>query len=219
MKTLRTTRTSSPRARQTRSRVRSCLAVAVLTASVAAPTAAFASGSAVISDCATDGKLDKKYSAADYANALKHIPTDVDEYTNCRDVIRRGQLGLGGSSGSGGTGGGTGAAAGGPAAGTTGTPGGGAATGNGLNAYDQALATASPQERASVGQVAQKPPAAFEVGGRQVRADSLSHGDLSSLNSLPTPLVVVLVLLGLGAIAAAVSPVRTFVRTRVQRTA
>lgn len=218
MKTLRTTRTSSPRARRTRSRLRSCLAAAVLTASVAAPTAAFASGSAVISDCATDGKLDKKYSAADYASALKHIPTDVDEYTDCRDVIRRGQLGLGGSSGSGGTGGGTGAG-GGTTGGTTGTPGGGASTGNGINAYDQALATASPQERASVGQATQKPPAAFEVGGRQVRADSLGHGDLSSLNSLPTPLVVVLVLLGLGAIAAAVSPVRTFVRTRVQRTA
>ena len=216
MKTLRTTTTSSPRARRTRSRLRSCLAAAVLTASVAAPTAAFASGSAVISDCATDGKLDKKYSAADYASALKNIPTDVDEYTDCRDVIRRGQLGLGGSSGSGGS---TGSGAGGTTGGTTGTPGGGAATGNGINAYDQALATASPQERASVGQATQKPPAAFEVGGRQVRADSLGHGDLSSLNSLPTPLVVVLVLLGLGAIAAAVSPVRTFVRTRVQRTA
>jgi hypothetical protein len=216
VKTLRTTRTSSPRARRTRSRLRSCLAAAVLTASVAAPTAAFASGSAVISDCATDGKLDKKYSAADYASALKNIPTDVDEYTDCRDVIRRGQLGLGGSSGSGGS---TGSGGGGTTGGTTGTPGGGAATGNGINAYDQALATASPQERASVGQATQKPPAAFEVGGRQVRADSLGHGDLSSLNSLPTPLVVVLVLLGLGAIAAAVSPVRTFVRTRVQRTA
>lgn len=216
MKTLRTTRTSSPRARRTRSRLRSCVAAAVLTASVAAPTAAFASGSSVISDCATDGKLDKKYSAADYASALKNIPTDVDEYTDCRDVIRRGQLGLGGSGGSGGS---TGSGGGGTTGGTTGTPGGAASTGNGINAYDQALATASPQERASVDQAAQKPPAAFEVGGRQVRADSLGHGDLSSLNSLPTPLVVVLVLLGLGAIAAAVSPVRTFVRTRVQRTA
>lgn len=217
MKTLRTTRTSSPRARRTRTHLRSCAAAAVVVATLAAPTVALAATDPVIADCALDGKLDKTYTSAQYAKALKHIPTDVDEYTDCRDVIRRGQLGLGGSGSTGsGSSGGTG---GGATTGSGGTPGGGASSGNGINAYDQALATASPQERASVGQAAQKPPAAFEIGGRQVRADSLGHGDLASLNSLPTPLVIVLVLLGLGAIAAAVSPVRTFVRTRVQRTA
>lgn len=219
MKAVRLFRSTPMRAR---SCLRSGLVAGVLALGLLTPSAALASGAAVIKDCASDGKLDKKYTPADYADALKHIPTDVDEYTDCRDVIKRGQLGLGGTgggsgSGSGGSGGGTGTAG-----GTgTGGPGGTAApaTGNGLNAYDQALSTATPQERASVAQAGKTATAPLEVGGRQLRPDSLGHGDLASLNTLPTPLVIVLVLLGAAALAAAFSPVRTFVRTRVQRTA
>jgi hypothetical protein len=215
---VRLTRSSSPHARF---RLRSGLLACVLTLGLLTPSAALAGGSAVIKDCATDGKLDKKYPAADYANALKNIPTDVDEYTDCRDVIKRGQLGLGGggsgsSDGSGGAGGATGTG-GGTGGGTDGSA--GAAPGNGLNAYDQALSTATPEERASVDKAAKLPTGPLEVGGRRLRPDSLSHGDLASLNTLPTPLVIVLVLLGAAALAAAFSPVRSFVRTRVQRTA
>lgn len=217
MKAVRLSRSTPMRARLC---LRSGLLAGVLALGLLTPSAALASGAAVIKDCASDGKLDKKYTPADYADALKHIPTDVDEYTDCRDVIKRGQLGLGGTgggSGSGGTGGGTGT--GGTSAGGTGGAAGATGTGNGLNAYDQALSTATPQERASVAQAGKAPSTPLEVGGRQLRPDSLGHGDLASLNTLPTPLVIVLVLLGAAALAAAFSPVRTFVRTRVQRTA
>ena len=57
----------------------------------AAPASA-ARGDAVVKDCTNDGRIDKTYSPADYSEALNGLPTDVDEYTDCREVIRRAQL-------------------------------------------------------------------------------------------------------------------------------
>src|SRR5919197_2805342 len=76
------------------------------------PATAHASGRAVIRDCTDDGKLEKTYSQKDYRDALANLPTDVDEYTDCRDVIRRAQLG-GAAGGAGGGNGGPGAPGGG----------------------------------------------------------------------------------------------------------
>jgi hypothetical protein len=80
---------------------------------------ALASPQAVIRDCAQDGKLDQHYSLSDLKQAEKKLPTDVDEYTNCRDVINQAEVagsgdkgtkthsaGAGGSSGNSGGGGG-----------------------------------------------------------------------------------------------------------------
>ena len=64
------------------------------------PSAALASGSTVVRDCTDDGKLSKRYSQSEYRDALANLPTDVDEYTDCRDVIRRAQLSAAGSGGS-----------------------------------------------------------------------------------------------------------------------
>src|SRR3954463_13196011 len=72
------------------------------------PTVALASGEDVINDCTLDGRLSKKYSQKEYAQALGDIPTDVDEYTDCRDVIRRAQLGDTSGGGSSNNGGGVG---------------------------------------------------------------------------------------------------------------
>jgi hypothetical protein len=52
------------------------------------PAAARASGSDVIRDCAQDGKLDKKYSQKELQDAEKNLPSDIDEYTDCRAAIR-----------------------------------------------------------------------------------------------------------------------------------
>jgi hypothetical protein len=217
-------------ARRTR-RLRTTLVASVLAVGVLAPTAAFAgAGTKVVTDCADDSKLSKKYTAAEYADALKNIPTDVDEYTDCRDVIKRAQLGLGtGSSGgsgggSGGSGGGTGSSGSGSGGGATG---GGAATGdgassaasNGLNDYDATLAGASAADRAAITQATGTAPDAVQIGGQELQSGSLSHGDLGSLNSLPAPLVVVLLLLALGTVAAGLPKIRSFVRTRLQRAA
>ncbi len=48
-------------------------------------------GTAAVEDC-QDGRIDGTYTAAEYRDALKSIPTDVDEYTDCRDVLRAAQL-------------------------------------------------------------------------------------------------------------------------------
>lgn len=78
---------------------RTSLLVAALVA-LAAPAHAIASPSKVIQDCARDGRIDGHYSRGDLANARKHIPTDVDEYTDCRSAIEAAL-----ASGPGGTGG------------------------------------------------------------------------------------------------------------------
>ncbi|HEY7631557.1 MAG TPA: hypothetical protein VH817_12685 [Thermoleophilaceae bacterium] len=66
---------------------------------LASPSVALASPQAVIRDCAQDGKLDHHYSLSDLKNAEKKLPTDVDEYTNCRDVINQAEVqGSGGKS-------------------------------------------------------------------------------------------------------------------------
>lgn len=81
-----------------------------------APTAA-ASPDAVVRDCAEDGTLDGSYSEADKRAALKRIPADLDEYSDCRAVIAGGGGNVKASASSvGGEGPGDGAAAGTPAA-------------------------------------------------------------------------------------------------------
>ena len=67
------------------------------------PAGALASGDDVLEDCAADGQLNRTYSQAEYKKALQDIPADLDEYTDCRALIRRARLrGAGGSSSSGG---------------------------------------------------------------------------------------------------------------------
>ena len=156
------------------------------------PAAAWASGDAVIKDCTDDGVIQGHYSQQDYKNALNNLPTDVDEYTNCRDVIKRAQLAATG--GGGGGGGGTSGAV--PVA----PPG------------QDPLASASPAERAAVEAArnggASKP---IRIGGKLVQPGKLGFGGLGSPTTLPTSLIAVLVAIGIAAAAAAV----TYVRNRV----
>jgi hypothetical protein len=75
------------------------LGLGIGTTMLASPDVALASPQAVIRDCAQDGKLDQHYSLSDLKNAEKKLPTDVDEYTNCRDVINQAEVqGSGGKS-------------------------------------------------------------------------------------------------------------------------
>ena len=51
-----------------------------------------ASSGDVIRDCSEDGSLEGSYSQGELAGALDNLPSDLDEYTDCRTVIRRAQL-------------------------------------------------------------------------------------------------------------------------------
>jgi phage shock protein PspC (stress-responsive transcriptional regulator) len=63
------------------------------------PAAAHASGSDVIRDCADDGKLDKQYSQKELGDAERNLPSDIDEYTDCRQAIRSAMHGGSGNPG------------------------------------------------------------------------------------------------------------------------
>lgn len=46
----------------------------------------------VIRDCSEDGSLNRHYTQRDLSGALDELPSDLDEYTDCRSVIRAAQL-------------------------------------------------------------------------------------------------------------------------------
>src|SRR3954470_622304 len=81
-------------------RIRNTFILLAATAALfALPAIAQASPEQVIRDCAKDGKLDQHYSLSDLKKAEKKLPTDVDEYTNCRDVINQAEVSGSGSKG------------------------------------------------------------------------------------------------------------------------
>lgn len=169
---------------------------------VAPAGVALADGDDVLRDCNDNGKLDKGYSQGDLRDAIENIPTDLDEYTDCRDVIRRAQLGLGGSGGGSGSGsGGSGGGAGGSVDGGVGGATGGGTGGGGSSANaTEALANATPEEKAALAE------RTASGGTAPVRIGEVLVGPrvgVSSSTSLPTPLIVVLVLLSLVGLAGA----------------
>jgi hypothetical protein len=164
---------------------------------LAAPALAHASGAQVVRDCTDDGRLSKHYSQRDYADALANLPTDVDEYSDCRSVIRRAQLGAVGSGGSGS--GSSGAGAGVPGGGGGG---GGVDGGAGAAPVTDPLATASEQERAAYQKAVVAGAAPVKLDGRPVTPGSLGGSHVDDVFDLPTPLLIVLALLAAGALGA-----------------
>lgn len=79
---------------------------------LAAPASA-ASGASAIADCNAHNTLTHTYSIAELENALRTMPADVSEYTDCKDVITRelliqqGKVKASGGSGGGSGGGGS----------------------------------------------------------------------------------------------------------------
>ena len=85
------------------------LLLVAATCALAAPAPALAASSDdVIRDCVEDGKLDGSYTQGELDDAEGDLPSDQDEYTDCRDVIAsaRGRGGKGKRGGSGGVPGG-----------------------------------------------------------------------------------------------------------------
>ena len=133
-------------------------------------TVAHASAIGVIRDCSEDGKLDRHYSQHDLSKALDKLPSDIDEYTDCRSVIRAAQL-------SGAHKGGGGAAA---------------------------SAPPSAAENKQLDQ-ARKSPGPLEIGGKRLQpgAAGAPFAAAGLGTDLPTPILIVLVMLALAMIAGA----------------
>ena len=166
-------------------RVRHLIVLCVAFAALALPAAAQADPDAVVRDCAADGSVDGDYSDSEKKAALKRIPADLDEYSDCRAVIGAsiGGASKGGSSKNGGGGGNAAGAA----------AGSGAAT---QAAKRKARAAKRKRERARTEAV---------LGDRQVdprNTGVFEAGDTS--NGLPLPVLLALIALGLLAAAGAV---------------
>ena len=169
------------------------LALALL--AVLAPAASAASRNQIIRDCADDGRLNGNYSAGEIRDARQNLPADVDEYTDCRDVLRRAELG---DAGAGGTGGG---AAGGGGTGAPGQPGG-------------PLTPASPEEERALAAARQEAGGPVDVAGRKVLPGASGFAAYAARHELPWPLIAALALLGVAAVAAATPAIRRRVLNR-----
>jgi len=193
-------------------------AVLVLVPTVV-PSAAFAADrEEILRDCADDGIIQGSYTASEMRDARSNMPAELDEYSDCRDVLSReisaktagtketGGGGGGDTSGGGGTTSGTGGSTGGttssdPAPAPTQAPTGrdpgiqvGPSTPDDFNAIDAATRTGS---------------APIKVSGREI-SPAASVGR----NGLPGTVIAVLALLAAAGLAMTVSLVRHRVVTR-----
>jgi hypothetical protein len=159
-----------------------------------------ASGRSVVRDCTDNGRIDNRHSQSDYNEALRSLPSDVNEYTDCRQIIQaakrkdaRTPEGGGGSGGGSGFGGGGGGIAGG-----FDTP----------VAPPAANIPASPAETSALAQAAGAGGAPIQVEGEPITPGGSGITEAALRHSVPGPLLVVVILFGLGALAMTVSGAR-----------
>ncbi len=181
------------------------LLVLLLALLVAAPAASAGTRQDIISDCYDDGRLNGNYTASQIRDARNNLPADVDQYSDCRDVLARalggsGDKAVGGGSGGGGNGGG-----------------GSALGGGGLGDATAAepLTASGPEEQQALDAAAlsggDKP---IQVGDTTIRPGAAAFGAGAVRNDLPPSLLAALILLGAAAVAAAIPPVRRRVLAR-----
>jgi hypothetical protein len=166
--------------------MRHLLLLAALLA-LAAPGLASASPRQVLDDCNDDEVLSGQYSVKDLRGALDQMPTDIAEYSNCKDIIAA-AISSGSDKGQG-----------------RGSPGQGV---GGAGAADPGEQAARSQDAADLQALTagaskdngKKPT--VQVGGESVKPGSNGLFDLASAsNGLPTPLLIALIALGLLALA------------------
>ena len=164
--------------------VRHLLIVCAL-ALVALPASAFASPAQVHNDCGRDGRLDREYSNEDLRKARDNMPTDLLEYSECQDVIAAAIQG-GSDRGSGEP-----------------SPG----VGNTDPAGETAAREGDVDALSTIAEAGEAPK--VDVGGTSLEPDSNGFFDVSgAANSVPLPLVLALVLLGLLALFSGIGALR-----------
>jgi hypothetical protein len=175
------------------------LLVMVLTLLVAAPAAMAGTREDILNDCQSGG-LDGNYSPSEIRDARNNIPADIDQYTNCRDVLARA---LGGSGDKRVGGGGDGNAL------------GGGGSGGGSAPPTAPLTPSGPEEQAALEKAAVGGgDAPVQVGDSTIVPGAAGLASNAARNALPVSLLAVLILLGLAALAATVPPVRRRVHAR-----
>jgi hypothetical protein len=163
------------------------LAPALALLVLASPPSARADVGATIIERCTHGQSLGGFSQQDYQRALQELPTEVEEYSDCGNMIRRAQL----------------AAAGG---------GGGPSAGAGPAA---AVATPlTPAERSALRQIAKTGSAPQLIGNEVIYPGVVHAGVASALSSLPNSLLALLAFLLACALVLAGRAVRNRVHAR-----
>jgi hypothetical protein len=160
-----------------------------------APAAEAASTTQILRDCADDGVLQGHYTPAELRKARNNIPTDTDQYTDCRDVLARAAAnaaaGNGNASGSGGGGGGF-----------------GGGTGGGGSTPQGPLTPSTPEDQNTLNQALRDGGKGVDVGGSSVVPGAVGFNADAARNTLPTTLIVLLALLGAATLAMFLPSVR-----------
>lgn len=183
----------APNRRSSHPPMRFFLASLTVTLLLALPGAALAAGGgdAILRDCTDNGKIDHTYTKAQYDDALRHLPADVQEYTNCQQLIHDAAIASAGKSNNAsippptGGGGSSGSGSGGGHSGSGGSGGHGGKGHSGPGGMGSQHSGLHPNDR----------------GGNAVPASSSAGG--SGGGGLPTPLLIVLILVALAAIGGA----------------
>jgi hypothetical protein len=186
--------------------------LAALALLVAPAAAALASARDVLDDCTDDEVMSKTYTQKEYRDALAQLAADADQYGNCRQVISRAQLRAASRGKKTHTGATSGAP---PGGGTGGGRKGGGAGAVGSAPAAQQLADATPAERKAVDRARGAAGQRFELD--KTRVDPSKVGavpGVSQVSNLPTPLVAVLALLLVAALALAAVRIRSLVNAR-----
>jgi hypothetical protein len=142
------------------------LIAALLSIAALAPAARADTGATIIERC-THGKSLSGFSQQDYSRALQELPTEVEEYSDCANLIRRAQL---------------------LAAGV----GRGGGSGPGMTATPTPL---SPSERIALSHVPRTGARPLPVGGQLVKPGVVHTNVASAFSSLPDPLLAMLAFL------------------------
>jgi hypothetical protein len=156
--------------------LRSALAVAAaLLLSLAAAAPAHASEATKILEACSNGTLPTGYTQQAYSQAIKQMPPELSEYTDCPDLIHKAQL-AGAAGSHGGSGGGSGGAA------------------------SAAVAPPTPTEQHTLEDVPHASSPSVPVGNEVVHPGVVHVDIASALSSLPTPLLALLAFLLAGAL-------------------
>jgi hypothetical protein len=175
--------------------LRLAMAVMCLLALLTASPASASTRNKIIKDCADDGVLQGKYSPSALRDARQNLPSDVAEYTDCADVLRRAESPSSGG-GAGATGGGyasPGAAGAAAAAGADGGP-------------VQTAQTPQDEDTLAKASVAGKQPVSINEQPVVPGTAGLRAG--APRNGIPGTLVIALVLLAFAGGTLAIPAVR-----------
>lgn len=139
-----------------------------------ASPAAYADSSEVIRDCAEDGVLNGHYSQGELQGALNGLPSDVDEYTDCRSVIRQATL-------------------------TKASGGGGSNPKASVGKIDRNAPTSADEQRRVDDAAKSKPP--VTIAGKRVPGDQAGFEAAALESHVPSLLFAVLVMFAVATVA------------------